>query len=296
MRIEDGRSDRGRKEFAEYLLLFLNPMNPRHKDPEGYRNTIGTVAGIPFPMPGHKQAPREVRDAAIAEFHHTLRGLVNQWIDSGRLQLKANGEQPLERSVRTAVPGYAETIESRLQRFFAEYQPRVLIGGPDELFAHFGLIYFSSWESLADKSTDGLLKRAQDLALYQFVLLLDSPSKHRLFMCDECGEHFVLKRNPRREIQRGTFCPKHKAQGAAARMEALRNRQTNKLLDTAAGAWIRWQRRHRNDGQGGPEQREWVAEQVNETHGTNFKRNWVTTNLEEIRKRVEALNDGKAER
>ncbi|MFZ0742977.1 MAG: hypothetical protein WAM85_01145 [Terracidiphilus sp.] len=222
---------------------------------------------------------------------------MDQWLDSGRLQLKANGEQPFERSVKVAVPGHAETIEMRLQRFFARYQPRVLIGsGPDEMFAHFGLVYFSSWESLANKSTEDLLKSAQDYAIYQFVLLLDSPSRHRLFRCDECGDYFILKKNPKREIQRGTFCPKHKAQGAAARMEALRNRRTGKLLDTAAKTWINWQRQHRNDEQGGPEQRAWVADQVNKKHETDFKRNWVSTNLEEILARVEALKDGKAER
>ena len=79
-------------------------------------------------------------------------------------------------------------------------------------------------------------------------------------------------------------------------MEALRNRRTGKLLDTAAKTWINWQRQHRNDEQGGPEQRAWVADQVNKKHETDFKRNWVSTNLEEILARVEALKDGKAER
>ena len=77
------------------------------------------------------------------------------------------------------------------------------------------------------------------------------------------------------------------------RMEALRNGQKDEWIGTAARAWINWQRRHRNDDRGPSEQRAWVADVVNEKHGTGFKRNWVSTNLEEILERVEALKDAK---
>lgn len=272
---------------------------PRGKYAENYRDIIGTVAGVPLPMPGRKPAPKGIRDAAIDEFLSTLRGLVNQWIDSGRLRVEANGEHPLDRSITTPVPGYAETLEIRLQRFFAMYPPHIVSGptSASEFFASFAPIYFSSWESLPNKSSDDLLERARDYAMFQFVRLLDSPGRYRIFRCDKCGQYFAKQRTPKREgIQRGTFCPKHKAQGARLRMEELRKRKREILFDTAAKAWAGWLREHRLGTEGSPPQLKAVAARVNKKHETSFRRNWVSTNLKEILARVEAQGNGKTER
>src|SRR5579863_6734449 len=143
MDIWDGRSVRGAREFAEYLLLIINPMDVRHKDIEGYKLVIGSFAGIPAPMPAAKMAaPKEIRERAINEFRTLLRALTDQWIDSG----KRNGiEQPFERNFSYVSSSYPKTLEATLVEFWKRNPPIVLIHENKQIISTQGLIGESDW-------------------------------------------------------------------------------------------------------------------------------------------------------
>jgi hypothetical protein len=279
--------ERGREEYAEYLLLYLNPMQPDYKNPEHYKNLMGNVSGIPYPMPGTRPAPKGVRDAAFETFQRTLRELTDQWIDSGRLQLKEIGEQPMERSILAPVPDYPVPLETILRSFFSQHPLRVL-PDKDRLVGYFGILRAGTWEQLEKKSRDELLQRARDYATEQFVLLLDSPSRHRLFRCDICGTYFVRERMPKRDmaITRGTFCDGCKQAGNILRMEGSRSNKAGRRLKLAADALIKWKPGNRCG-----EKKEWIRQRVNEglekENLDPIQINWVTRHLAEIEAEVE---------
>ena len=287
MEVRTGSSIHGREVLAEYLLLLLNPMQRGYKDPEGYKNLIGQWSGIPLPVPGVKPAPKAPRSAAIAEFHSVLRGLVDQWIDSGRLQMKKIGEQPWERSIRASVPGYPEPIERILQRFWAQHPPHVLPEGKDQLGIYLGVLRAGTWEQLGKKSPTELLQQSRDHAIEQFVLLLDSPSRHRLFRCDQCGTYFVKRRLPKREvaIARGTFCNRCKLTGNARRTENSRSRRIQRMVKMAADALMEWQPGNRYG-----EKKDWILKGANARLKLEsldpIKVNWISHHFAEIEKEV----------
>jgi hypothetical protein len=121
-------------------------------------------------------------------------------------------------------------------------------------------------------------------AMYWFAKLLDSPFSHHISRCDRCKTYFAYQRARLRTVKFGVRCPKCASNGSVERTKRSRKNR----LDTAAKAWVVWDSKHKSQPK-----REWVADQVNKSHGTAIGRRWVSQNLTEIQERVEALRNAK---
>jgi len=273
-----GWTKRGMRVYPEFLASLLN----------GRRRgeTIGKLAGMSVLTSDATGAAQEAMAAVGAEFLSTLRALVDQWIESGRPQ-REGGENPWERSVRVSTQRYPRPIIDTLRNYHARNPPTVLLMGD----GRFGVTSDPrrAWP-LPELKPETMLARARDFAISEFVMLLDSPSRERLFKCDGCGTYFVRLRAPKKDvpIKKGTFCEKCKSAGGARRMGDTRRDKKLEMLKVAADAWGKWRYSHRH-----PDQREWVAREVNKRCGTKIRRKWVSQNLQKVLECVEALNNAK---
>jgi len=174
--------------------------------------------------------PKETRDAVIAEMLGLLKTLVDQWIESGKNIRDANVENPWERSIAWTSPLRPNPISTVLL-LYAESNPRVASIDSnsrmriDILPIPFDAKYPLIW--------------ARDRAIYEFVMLLDSPMRERLFRCDACATYYVRAKAPRKDrpIKRGTFCKKCRNKGGIRRMADRRNQQKKERIGWAADAW-----------------------------------------------------------
>jgi hypothetical protein len=243
-------SKRGKREYPEYLAITLNE--------QWRKGTLGVLAGIPEPMPGCPSAPQEIRDAAGKEFLSTLRELVNQWIESGRLQLKQFGEQPWSRNVQWCSNDFPKPIAKTLLEFRDRNPPLVVLNGDGRFaIAPMGPVGHSSWGTMLSQSIDPQ-QHARDKAISQFTLLLETRCPQRLFRCDECGRYFVLAREPRKIIKLGTYCSRSECRkrASAKRMESTSKGRHSALERFAAEVWEKWTP---NCGS----REVWIAKQVN---------------------------------
>ena len=244
-------SKRGKREYPEYLVITLNE--------QWRKRTLGFLTGIPEPMPGCPTAPEEVRDAAREEFLSTLRGLVNQWIESGRLQLKQFGEQPWSRNVQWCSDDFPKPIAEILLEFRDRNPPRVLLNGDGRFaIAPMGPLRHSSWGTMLSQSIDPE-QYARDIAISEFTLLLETSCPQRLFRCDGCGKYFVLARKPRKIIALGTYCSKSncRKRASAKRMKSTSDKRRSPLVGFAADVWGTWKPTY-------GARSKWVAEKVNQ--------------------------------
>jgi hypothetical protein len=271
-----------KRNFPEDVLPILNG---------GYRaEYLGFLAGIPAPMPGFQSAPEEIRNEAVSEFRATFRGLVDQWIDSGRLHLKERGEEPWERSIDVSTFDSKRIIDTLLE-YCERNPPRFLLSGHGrfEILAE-PLLRFSAWPS-PPPEFEVTLQRARDNAIFTFVQFLDSPTRERLFRCDRCGKYFVRKRMPRKAvpIKLGSYCGKRKCEsaGAVRRVSDGRNNRTEEMLAWAAEAWMSWNPASHRD------RRQWVVQKVNaKLERSHIAVNWVTRHRGEIEEEVERRSHG----
>jgi hypothetical protein len=290
MNIWDGRSINGRRDFADYLLLFLNPMDVRHKNVEGYKLVMGVAAGIPAPIPAATMtAPTEIREKAIQEFHCALRNLTEQWIDSG----KQNGiELPWARSVQFVSPFHSASIENTLNQFWKRHPPTVLFDQNEQVLSTQSILSHSDWVHLSTLSIDRLMEYARDHAIQRFASLMDSPSRYRVFRCEECRLYFTRERMPKKDapIYKGAFCDDENCKSAAGkrRVEELREKNLDLMVGVAADAWANW-KPDRHHG----ELAAWVTRKVNQRlpAGCNpishNKTNWFNRHRKEIEAEVE---------
>jgi hypothetical protein len=265
-------SKRGKRDYPEIIAETLNEKWPK--------DFLGIMAGIPAPMPGCPDAPQEVRDAAVAEFLRTLRWLADQWLDSG----KQSAEQPWSRNVDWSSDAYPKPITETLLEF-RDRNPPLVVANRDGRFAIFpmGPRKHSSWATMLSECIDPQ-QHARDLAIAQFVLLLESSCPQRLFRCDneECAQYFALMRRPREMIKQGTYCSEYECrkQASAKRMESTGDRRRSILVGFAADIWEQW----KPDSKHGALE-EWVAKQVRKRQRETDKpisRRWVTTHMHRI--------------
>lgn len=255
-------TEEGKRWLPEYVAAVLNGEMPSVHiagmvDPRGLNG--GTVERV------------------ASKYLVALRGLVNNWIDSGR---KEDVDSPLERIIPQEV----------LLDYARENPPYALIDSD-------GRIGFAM-EPLALKPTDPEFAAIQR-ATWDFVQLLDSPVRERLSRCDECGIYFALARMPKvnRPNRNGTFCKEHKGKGRARSTNTARKNREQQMVRLAAELWLEYEQRHRRDGQS-----EWVARKMNERRANlrrtnpnaypSIEKNWVTWHQEEIGEEVKRRKYG----
>lgn len=280
MEILDGTSRPGKRNYPEHLAIILNG---------GWsKDSLGILAGIPLPMPGIPSAADvtsdQTRHLAGLEFQRTLRSLVHDWIESGKTKY---GEEPWAR--RASVQAIAK---------ISEYQERK---PPTVIFIGDGRIAVSmfgppSTGLVSPTNPDEALASARDSAFRDFLLLLDSPNRERLFECKRCGKYFVRDRAPRKLIKSGRYCAKRKCRGSASalRMNTTRGNRRSEMVGFAADSWDKCLEH--------PDKRsKWIAEQVNrrtamikakagrdaESHFPKITGRWVTQHMTEIEAEVE---------
>jgi hypothetical protein len=262
VKIYDTTSERGKRISPDYIATILNQ--------QWRRDTLAAMARA-------DGEPEEKRDAAICEFLGTLRELVDRWIDSGKDEKDRSVEEPWKRDVHSESASYPNTIATTLIAYWQRNPPRITIerDGRSSIVAH----------TFAGRSN--AVRRARDLAIFKFVILLDSPERERLCRCDECRAYFVRARAPKKDtpIFRGTFCPECKGKGSVKRMNGTRQNRTKQMVDLAAGFWPRW----KPAAQYGKRSK-WVAEMMNKRLGTTrtlVTGKWVTQHEQEIKDAAE---------
>lgn len=304
MEIWDGRSARGKQDFAEYILRVLNPPDVLHamdeiesglklppRGAEFLMDCIAYIAGIPVPMPGDKDvAPKAIRAKVSAAFQSTLRSLTDQWIESGQ----RNGiEEPFERSVRFKSHKFPETIEHTLVQFWNRNPPIVQFDRNLQVISTQSLLRQSSWLPLAGESTASLLERAREHARAFFAMLMDSPSRYRIFRCENCRSYYLKNRTPKgnRPIKRGRYCDLCKGEASKRRVKEARERRMAQMLHWAVDAkvqWaadgltvVRWKQKNRS-----ATEVEWIVKIINANLKIEnldpIRSNWVNWNSEKI--------------
>jgi len=267
------------------------------------RGFLGWLAGIPHDRPsgirtpGFRNASRETRDAAISEFLHTLRQLVDQWLESGKDRVKF-AEQPWSRNVFWVSDTYQERIDRRLQKFMDRNPPPNEFGrdgrlAPLETVSHLWMPKPAAWP-FPEPELEDTLARARDHGIAEFQKFLGSSCPQRLFKCDGCGTYFVRTRTPKKEtaIYHGAFCERCKHKGGARRTGTSRNRRLQEMIGWAADAWVKWKPKK-------PfvERSDWVTEKVNakllRAGRDLIKVNWVSRHRAEIEIEVERRNYAK---
>jgi hypothetical protein len=263
MRVYDGSSERGSRNWPGDVAITLNR--------QWRRNSLAFMADA-------DREPQEKQDAAIHEFLTTLGGLVDQWIDSGKREGDASIEQPWKRDIHWQSADHPQPITTTLIAYWERNPPQVTIDG-DGRSSIFVPRNFP-------RPTDALF-RAREHAIFQFVKLLESPTRERLSRCDECRTYFFRARAPKKDtpIFRGTFCPNCKGKGSARRVNATRGNRTKQMVELAVEFWRKWKSTTRHG-----ERSRWVARMMNRrrrTGGVPITGKWVTQHRHEIEAKIE---------
>jgi len=226
---------------------------------------------------------------AMDGMFETMRQLTDMWIDSGKSRADPGVDTPADRNVMDVLPGRAWSLFEFLDSIlFARHALYASLRRDGSMGIGDTVPRYS--ETHEDRSMEDRLREyGAKFAAHWFVKLLSSMDARRIARCDNCGGYFAYERARLRIIKRGVFCPRSrcKGQGSRKRTEKSRARRMGSKIDTAAKAWLNWTPRKR------AEQRQWVANRVNDAHDTTVGRRWVSQNLDKIMKRVEALRNGK---
>jgi hypothetical protein len=267
----DGWSERGKRNCPDYIAITLNR--------QWRRDSLAFMAGA-------DSEPKKKRAAAIRQFLDTLGDLVDQWIDSGKHEGDASIEEVWQRNIRWRSTDYPEPIITTLMAYRNKNHPQVVIDG-DGRFS----IFFAP---TVTKQTDALV-RARERAIFQFVMLLDSPTREHLSRCDKCRAYFVRARAPRKDmpIKRGIFCKNCKGLGGARRTAASREQRRKQMVGWASEYWLKWNHRHGKKAK-------WIAQQINWRLEKHYRIHdpitgkWVTQNEKSIEAEVERRNHAKS--
>lgn len=256
-----------KRDQATVLAVTLNGQDRR--------GTLEWLAGIPPHRA--RQVSQATRDTAVKEFMATLRGLTEQWIASGKEQLRTIGEQSYARNCFWRSDGYQEPIERTLEKFLDRH-PLPIVPDSSGKFA----VAYSDPRGPASDYSPG------DLAIYEFQQFLASDCPQRLFRCANCNAYFALSRKPREVIQRGAFCKDCKSAGRVRGIQEKRTAKREEMMNVAAKAWSEWTPRKQMA------QKAWVVQAVRKKQcGWMIEIKWVSRNLKEILARVEAQGNGK---
>jgi hypothetical protein len=243
--------------------------------------------GLPaFDLVRAAVGPAETNEALIEQaavaFLSTLGSLVDQWIESGKGTDGSGAASPWARSIFWIGKGYPTPLANPLLEAIQDGIAKIQLSEEGRLIV--------AVHPLDYKHTDPLLK-AQELGIYDFILLLAAPTRERLSKCDECKKYFVHARTPKKDalIFHGTFCGDCKGKGGARRTLGTRERRNKRLITLAAQFWPKWKSLPRYG-----KKSKWVANQVNERlrqgeqHVTG---KWVTQNRVKIQTEIEGTKN-----
>lgn len=272
-----------------FIDFVLDALNGRHSEKVaeylGFHLTFHTTAQTPE-FDRFLEFLRENPEcfySAVDHFAETVRQMADMWIASGKDRMNPLLDSPRDRNVEEVQLGQPISLFAWIDRLVFDVNPsytgmrRDGTIGIKRLFPRFDLqsLRWGKWE----ESMKGF---ARMYAAYTFTNFLDSAYSLRLSRCDSCKTYFVYVRARLRVVKNGVHCGDCGGAASVGRTTASRA----KRLDTAARAWIEWDQKPRRIGRP-----EWVAEQVNRTHGTSFGRRWVSQHQTEILARVEALRN-----
>ena len=238
-----------------------------------------------------------VRNSMIA----MMRRLADLWIDSGKSGPNRECDNPSDRNTLYSPPESAAvdidrwfTAEARIADIFyrllgneAQW-PRIHLDGTQSLKEP--MVGFTI-DSSPIFDTSGEWERfGAKIAMYWFARLLDSPYSRHLARCEFCREYFAYDRAPRTKRKNPVYCPRCKGRAAVGRVQDSRRKESEAHLDAAAAVWGKWKY-----SRAYPNERAWIAQQVNTVCGTDFKQNWVSKKkVIEIQQRAEALRNAKS--
>lgn len=212
----------------------------------------------------------------------TMREMADMWIDSGKSRTDRDVDTPADRNVEDVLPGRDYSLFQRIDRSLLRSYPRYTEMRRDgslqikDAYPHFDVDRLDGFWGL-----DEVMKaHGAKWAAFYFSRLLNSPDSRSISRCDYCKAYFAYQRARLRTVTHGVFCPACEGQGSMKRTQSSRD----KRFDAAARAVIEWESKHK-----GAVPPEWIAEQVNKSHGTAFGRRWVSQNLIKIQERMEAL-------
>jgi hypothetical protein len=220
---------------------------------------------------GGLRMEQAIQDSTFSEFRNTLRGLLNQWIASGRPNRELNGDEPLKRNVRWSSIQYPTPLRDTLKRFSDDGLLTIM---PD---ADTGAPTWRMALRHGPKKLRAPALIAKEFAIAWFYRLLGSVSPQRLSLCDECGKYFVHIRTPKKDIPiKGEICcPNCKGKGGAKRSIRSREALRDDMAKAAVDALNEWRPSHRN-----PDRRLWVVNQLNKQFGhrrnAHITRRWLS--------------------
>jgi hypothetical protein len=170
-----------------------------------------------------------------------------------------------------------------------------LFNGNEPVFLIQSISRQSDWARLSGESVERLLEQARDHAIAQFALLMDSPSRYRIFRCSECGSYFTKKRMPKKgvAIKFGSYCDRCEGEASKRRVDEARKNRRSRMIGWAADAMEQWRPGNRYG-----KRIDWIVKQVN-AHleaegGETIKSNWVNRSLAEIEGEVKRRDCGKS--
>ena len=222
------------------------------------------------------QDPKCIRAAGQA-MADMMRQLVDMWISSGKDPVNTRLDFPEDRNIEDLPAGYSTSLfetlwHGVLTRLDAvplmwrdgtwEFQPSM----PKlQLLEQLGR--YEALGAVWKDHRDVLVTQIFSTASLIHDLSLDAiPAEHSSceFGCDE-------------QLRTGVYCTKCKGSGSVNRTAAIRLEMKTAMLSLGANAWDRWKKSNRH-----PDQRLWVAQQVNNRLGTRIGRKWVSQNLKFI--------------
>jgi hypothetical protein len=228
----------------------------------------------------------------VDSFTATLRSMADMWIDSGKSPLDRRVDTPADRNVEDVQPGNEISLFVWIDRLLFTRYPRYTQMRRDgsveikDSYPH--LDYITNWL----RGWDAILAEYGEMwAAWHFTRLLDSPHNRQIARCDSCRTYFAYERTRLCTVYRGVFCQKCKGVASVKRTEVSRSNAKAPLIETAAQMWIEWEMEPRRMAQ-----KQWVAHEVNNRHGTRYGARWVTQNWDKngnIQKRVEVLRNAK---
>lgn len=287
--IEGGPIPGFRKEPRPLLSFILRVLDGKHR--QMVRQHLEDFLRFDFQIstPEMNAIQRRLADDpalfsnAIDGMIAAMRQMADMWIDSGKSPMNPEADTPADRNVEDVLPGREYSLALLIYRVLLrhhELHKELFRDGTTKIIERYPRFAPSEFWGLEE----ALKAHGATWAVFHFSRLLDSPDSHSLSRCDHCKSYFAYERARLRMVKHGVFCPKCTAKASVKRTEASRKSR----LDTAARAWIEYETKpHRSS------QREWVAVEVNRSHGTAFGVRWVSQNLAEIQKRVEALRNAK---
>jgi hypothetical protein len=270
LRVLDGKHRKMVRHHLEYFLFF---------DCQIHTSECEDLLGR---LSNNSQLLNFAADGMI----EAMREMAEMWIDSGKSGTDRKVDTPRDRNVEDVLPrrdsSLFQMIDRSLLRSYPRYTEMRRDGSlqikdtfpkfdPDALNGPWGL-------------KDTLEAHGAKFAAFYFSRFLNSPYSRHISRCDHCKRYFAYQRARLRTITQGVSCPACYEKASVKRTVNSRKRR----LDTAAKACIEYETTPHRLGQ-----REWIAEQVNKSHGTAFGRRWVSQHWKEIQERVEAQFDSK---